>query len=163
MAAAPYIAVAMAVVGGMQQAKAAKKQASAQRQQTEMMNKAEAAKNRYNQLLAKRRKITTMRQARIRAGKIVAATGGSGIAGGGTSSFTGSVGSIFTQASANVGNQNVATDTGNQVSSFNQQAANFGSDANTQAARGMRWQAVSSIGSSLFSASGGFNSSPPTE
>ena len=156
MAAAPYIAVAMAVVGGMQQAKAAKKQASAQRQQTEMMNKAEAAKNRYNQLLAKRRKITTMRQARIRAGKIVAATGGSGIAGGGTSSFTGSVGSIFTQASANVGNQTVAT--GNQVSSFNQQAANFGSDANTQAARGMRWQAVSSIGSSLFSASGGFNS-----
>mgnify|MGYP003673445023 CR=1 FL=1 len=158
MAAAPYIAVAMMAVGTIKQAQAAKKQAKAMRKRTEMLNKAEVAKNRYQQLLAKRRKITTMRQARIRVGKIEAATGGSGLMGTGTSSFTGSVGSIFTQASANVGNQNVATDTGNQVSGFNQQAANYGSDANTQGARGMRWQAVTSIGQSMFSASGGFGS-----
>lgn len=155
-AALPYIAVGLMAVGTVQQAKAAKKQAAAQRKRTEMLNKAEVAKNRYQQLLAKRRKITTMRKARIRIGKIGAATGGAGLNAGGTSSFTGSVGSIFTQASAAVGNQTVATDTGNQISGFNQQAANFGSDANTQAARGMRWQAVESIGGSLFNLSGGF-------
>ena len=138
------------VAGSIQSSKYASKQNAYQRQQTDMQNKADQARNRYNQLLQKRSRLTQIRQARIRQGEVEAATGGSGLGIQGTSSAIGAVGVTGTQASANLGNINVAQDVGNQITSLNTSAANYGSQANTMASRGTMWSNVGTLGGTLL-------------
>jgi len=145
-AAAPYIAAGISAVSSIKQMSAQRKQASAQRSQVDAQNKADAARNRYNQLQQKRQRLNEIRQGRIRQGQVEAATGGAGLGAGGTSSFSGAVGSIGTQVSANLGNINVAEDVGNQITGLNQQAANYGSTANTQASKANMWSSVETLG-----------------
>ena len=138
------IGAGISAVGTMNSMKAQKKQASYQRSQVDAQNKADAARNRYNQLQQKRQRLSEIRQGRIRQGQVEAATGGAGLGAGGTSSFSGAVGSIGTQVSANLGNINVAEDVGNQITGLNQQAANYGSMANSQASKSNMWNSMSS-------------------
>ena len=138
------------VASSIQSSKYASRQNAYQRQQTDMQNKADQARNRYNQLLQKRSRLTQIRQARIRQGEVEAATGSSGLGIQGTSSAIGAVGVTGTQASANLGNINVAQDVGNQITSLNTSAANYGSQANTMASRGTMWSNVGTLGGTLL-------------
>tara|TARA_R110000796_G_C14544504_1_gene433260 strand:- start:1397 stop:2212 length:816 start_codon:yes stop_codon:yes gene_type:complete len=141
--------LAMQGYGAIQSKKYASQQSGYQRQQVEASNKADAARNRYNQLQQKRSRLVAIRQARIQQGQIAGSMGGT-LGTGGTSGYLGSVGSIGTQASANVGNVNVAEGYGNTISNFNTQAANFGSKANSAGSKGTSWQNVGTLGGNLF-------------
>ena len=142
--------LAMNVASNIQSQKYAGRQADAMREQTNQQNKAEEARNRYNQLLQKRSRLQSIRAARIQQGQIGAATAGTGIGATGTSSFTGSMGAIGSQTSANLGNINVAQDVGNQISGYNIAAANAGSMANTMGARAGRMESMATLGGTLF-------------
>jgi len=133
-----------------QERKQGKRTANFQREQVTASNKADAARNRYNNLLQKRQRLSTIRSARVQQGRVEAATGGGGLGAGGTSGFSGAVGAIGTQASANLGNINVAQDTGNQISGFNTAAANYGSQANTAASKGAMWSNADTLGGTLM-------------
>lgn len=142
--------LAMNVASNIQSQKYAGRQADAMREQTAQQNKAEEARNRYNQLLQKRSRLQSIRAARIQQGQIGAATAGTGLGATGTSSFTGSMGAIGSQTSANLGNINVAQDVGNQISGYNIAAANAGSMANTMGARAGRMESMATLGGTLF-------------
>ena len=137
-------------VGSIQSRKYQKQQSGFQQQQVAEKNKSDAARNRYNNLLQKRQRLTEIRGARIRQGQVEGATAGSGLGAGGTSSFAGAVGATGTQASANLGNINVAQDIGNQITGLNTMAANYGSDANTAASKGGMWSQMNTLGSTLL-------------
>lgn len=141
---------AMGLAGNIQQAKYAKKSAAAVSEQTAAYNKAEDARNRYNALLQERQRLSTIRQARIEQGNIVAQTGGSGLGVSGTSSFTGSVGSIGTQTAANLGAINVAQSTGDAITGFNKAAAAAGTRAANYSGQAQGWSQVASLGGSIF-------------
>ena len=136
------------VAGNVQSAKYISQGTDAMREQTVQANKADEARNRYNQLLQKRSRLATIRQARIGQGQI---GGNMGILGqGGTSGFTGSIGSIGSQTSANLGNINVAEDVGNQITGFNVAGANAGSQANSAKAKAGMWSNVDTLGGTLL-------------
>ena len=141
---------AMGLAGNIQQAKYAKKSAAAVSEQTAAYNKAEDARNRYNALLQERQRLSTIRQARIEQGNIVAQTGGSGLGVSGTSSFTGSVGAIGTQTAANLGAINVAQSTGDAITGFNKAAAAAGTRAANYSGQAQGWSQVASLGGSIF-------------
>tara|TARA_R110000868_G_scaffold107097_2_gene293096 strand:- start:1313 stop:2176 length:864 start_codon:yes stop_codon:yes gene_type:complete len=136
------------VAGTIQSKKYANQQAGFQRDQVAEQNKADQARNKYNQLLQKRSRLSSMRQGRIEQGKIEGQMGALGT--GGTSSYAGSVGSIGTQTSANLGNINVAENVGNQITGYNTAAANFGSQANTAGSKSGMWTSVSTIGGTFL-------------
>tara|TARA_R110000787_G_scaffold94517_3_gene197254 strand:- start:2324 stop:3184 length:861 start_codon:yes stop_codon:yes gene_type:complete len=139
------------VAGNVQSQKYISKGTDAMREQTVQANNADEARNRYNQLLQKRSRLSSIRQARIGQGQI---GGNMGILGqGGTSGFTGSIGSIGSQTSANLGNINVAEDVGNQITGFNVAAANAGSQANSAKAKAGMWSSVDTLGGTLLSQS----------
>jgi hypothetical protein len=137
------------VAGNIQSQKYASQQSGFQREQVTQQNKAEEARNRYNQLLQKRSRLATIRQGRIQQGQIAGSMGALGS--GGTSSYTGAVGAIGSQTSANLGNINVAQDVGNQITGFNVAAANAGSQANTAGSKSGMWNNVSTLGGTFLS------------
>jgi hypothetical protein len=136
------------VAGNIQSQKYASQQSGFQREQVTQQNKAEEARNRYNQLLQKRSRLATIRQGRIQQGQIAGSMGALGS--GGTSSYTGAVGAIGSQTSANLGNINVAQDVGNQITGFNVAAANAGSQANTAGSKSGMWNNVSTLGGTFL-------------
>jgi len=138
----------MNVASNIQSQKYASQQSGFQREQVTQQNKAEEARNRYNQLLQKRGRLSSIRQGRIQQGQIEGSMGALGS--GGTSSYTGAIGSIGTQTSANLGNINVAQDVGNQITGFNVAAANAGSQANTSASKSGMWSDASTLGGTLL-------------
>jgi hypothetical protein len=140
------------VAGNIQSQKYQKQQAGYQREQVTQQNKAEEARNRYNQLLQKRSRLSSIRQGRIQQGQIEGSMGALGS--GGTSSYTGAIGSIGTQTSANLGNINVAQDVGNQITGFNVAAANAGSQANTAGSKSSMWNNVSTLGGTFLEQGG---------
>lgn len=142
--------LAMQGYGAIQSQKYASQQSGYQRQQVEAANKADAARNRYNQLQQKRQRLTAIRQARVQQGQIAGSMGGT-LGTGGTSSYLGSVGSIGTQASVNLGNINVAEGYGNEISRLNTMSANYGSKANTAGSKGTSWQNMSTLAGNIFS------------
>ena len=145
----PVISAAFGAVSTIQQMRAQKKQSKFNRLQVEKQNEADAIRNRYNQLQQKRQRLGEIRQARIRQGQIEGDTAGSQLGAGGTSSFSGSVGSIGTQVSANLGNISVAQDVGNQITGLNTMSANYGSQANTAASTANMWESASVLGDTI--------------
>lgn len=137
------------VAGNVQSQKYISQGTDAVREQTVQANKADEARNRYNQLLQKRSRLATIRQARIGQGRIGGSMGALGA--GGTSSYTGAVGAIGSQTSANLGNINVAQDVGNQITGFNVAAANAGSEASSAQAKAGMWSNVDNLGGTLLS------------
>lgn len=141
--------LAMQAQGNIQSQKYASQAAGYQRQQVEAQNKSDETRNRYNQLLQRRSRLQSIRQARIQQGQIGGSMG-STLGAGGTSGYVGSVGSLGSQASANIGNINVAEGYGNMISASNLQAANFGSKANTAGSKSSMWSSVEVLGGNLL-------------
>jgi len=147
------IAVGGALMQGasaIQQRKYGKEASNNLQAKTAAENKAIASRNKYNQLLQKRQRLTAIRQARSRQGDVVAAGGNAGLGSGGTSAFSGAVGAIGTQTSANLGNINVAQDVGNQITGLNTMAANYGSAANTATSNQNMWSNYQTLGGTLL-------------
>ena len=146
----PVISAAFGAVSTIQQMRAHKKQSKFNRLQVEKQNEADAIRNRYNQLQQKRQRLGEIRQARIRQGQIEGDTAGSQLGAGGTSSFSGSVGSIGTQVSANLGNISVAQDVGNQITGLNTMSANYQTGAAQAASNATMWNQMNTLGGTLL-------------
>ena len=123
------------------QYEAAQEQKKAVRSQ-QAQNEAQAAQERRKQL----------REERIKRARILAASRASGTSG--SSGESGAIGSINTQLSSNLGFNQGALNTASDISIFNQNAANFMSEANKLGAESQMWGQIGSLamsGSSMFS------------
>jgi hypothetical protein len=141
--------LATQTAGNIQSQKYINQQTTYQQEQVEAANKSDEARNRYNMLQQKRSRLAVIRQARISQGRITAGMGGV-LGAGGTSGYIGAVGSLGTQASANIGNINVADTTGQAISGFNTEAANYGSKAATAGSKGTAWKDTAKLGETIF-------------
>lgn len=134
---------------GMQERKYAGKAADAAQRQFELSKEKAAQESRYQEVLAQRQRAATTREQRIRTGNIVAATGGAGLGMAGTSSFTGAVGSLGTQAATGIGNINVAESTGQTLTGINQQIGGAASEQFTAQSQQQGWQRIGTMASNF--------------
>jgi len=144
---------------GIQAQKYQKKQSRFEQQKVEAANKADAARNRYNQLVMKRSRYQSIRAARIAQAQVGGGYG-SAVGAGGTSGYVGAIGSIGTQASVAQGNINVAQDVGNQITNLKTMSANYGSQANQAGSRSSMWSDIGVLGGSIFESAGKLFDSP---
>lgn len=131
------------------QYEAAQEQKKAVRSQ-QAQNEAQAAQERRRQL----------REERIKRSRILASSSASGTAG--SSGEVGSIGSLNTQLSANLGFNLGALNTASDISIFNQNSANFMSEANKLGAESQMWGQIASLsmtGANMFGGGGGKTSS----
>lgn len=143
------IGLGVELFSGMQQRKYASKAADAAQRQYELQKSKAEQEARYQEVLAQRQRAQTTREQRIRTGNIVAATGGTGLGMTGTSSFTGSVGSLSTQAATGIGNINVAESTGQTLSNINQQIGGAATDQFMAQSQQQGWQQIGTMASSF--------------
>jgi hypothetical protein len=134
---------------GMQERKYAGRAADAAQKQFELSKEKATQESRYQEVLAQRQRAATFREQRIRTGNIVAQTGGSGLGMAGTSSFTGSVGALGTQAATGIGNINVAETTGQTLTGINQQIGGAASEQFQAQSQQQGWQQIGSMASSF--------------
>jgi hypothetical protein len=133
----------------LQERKQGKKAASAQREQSMIAQRAEDTKQRFQQAQAQRERIAQQRRARIQEGQIVAQTGGAGVGMGGTSGFTGAVGSIASQYGSNLTDINMGEGLSGELSNLKQQMAGAGNRQNEAMARQAGWQSMGTLASNL--------------
>ena len=128
---------AVATVGSaVMQSDAAEEQAQAQREAIDAQQKIASAD-------AARERLKAIREARIRAGAIAGGAGAGGV-GQVSSGVAGSIASIGSQAGSNIGAINVHEGFAEIASQANQRAADAQADM-------MQWQAIGSIGKTIFS------------
>ncbi|CAB4144465.1 hypothetical protein UFOVP454_35 [uncultured Caudovirales phage] len=150
------------IFSGMQERKYAGRAADASQRQFELQKQKAEQESRYQEVLAQRQRAATFREQRIRTGNIVAATGGTGLGMAGTSSFTGSVGSLGTQAATGVGNINVAESTGQTLSNINQQIGGAASEQFTAQSNQQGWRQISTMASNFPTSFGNIFKTTPT-
>ena len=137
------------VYGGIQERKYQKQQSAFSRQAIAQKNAADAQRNRYNQLQSKRQRIAAARQMRIQQAGISGSMGNV-LGQGGTSGYVGAIGSLSSQAAANIGNINTAQGYGNDISRLNTMSANYTSQANDAGSKASMWSDTNLLGGSLF-------------
>jgi|APGre2960657404_1045060.scaffolds.fasta_scaffold11689_4 hypothetical protein len=134
---------------GMQERKYAGRAADSAQKQFELSKEKATQESRYQEVLAQRQRAATFREQRIRTGNIVAQTGGSGLGMAGTSSFTGSVGALGTQAATGIGNINVAETTGQTLTGINQQIGGAASEQFQAQSQQQGWQQIGTMASNF--------------
>lgn len=127
---AAWVGVGIAAYGAHESEKANDEAVEASR-------KSEAAKQRMASADAAKARLEQVREARIRRAQIVASGANTGL-GSSTSGVAGAISSISSQAAANIGSINQAEGFAQQISYYNQQAA----DARTDAANAQAWGQV---------------------
>lgn len=137
------IVSAVATVGGTvmsysQQQSAAKEE-----------KRARAAQQRGEEAAAFRERQKAIREARIKRGDMEQGALGTGM-GAGTSGLGGGLSALSSELGSNIGYQNVQTGFANMASMHQQKAADKMSSAQT-------WQSISSVGSTIFDKSGGWD------
>jgi len=132
---------------GMQERKYAGRAADSAQKQFELSKEKATQESRYQEVLAQRQRAATFREQRIRTG--VAQTGGSGLGMAGTSSFTGSVGALGTQAATGIGNINVAETTGQTLTGINQQIGGAASEQFQAQSQQQGWQQIGTMASNF--------------
>lgn len=137
------------VASGIQQRKYASQQAKFESQRAEAARKAEESRARQSEVQARQARLAAIREQRIRTGQIVAATGSAGLGMAGTSGFTGAVGSLSTQAAANIGQINVAQGFAAEQSAYNQQAATAASKGALAGAQAQGWSNMFTLASNM--------------
>jgi hypothetical protein len=143
------IGLGVELFSGLQQRKYAGKAADAAQRQFELSKEKAAQESRYQEVLAQRQRTQTLREGLIRRGAVVAATGGAGLGMSGTSSFTGAIGSLGTQAATGIGNINVAESTGKTLTGINQQIGEAASEQFSAQSSQQGWQQIGSMASSF--------------
>lgn len=137
--------------------KEAKKSAAAQQKasyEQKALQSQQAAQERRQQI----------REERVKRAKVLQASENTGV--GVSSGALGSVGGLSTQLSTNLGFNQGQIAGANRISGYNQQASDFMSASQNKINEANTWGAVQGLGTSIFSAAGGFNtlfpSSTPT-
>ena len=136
----PWLTAAMTAYSMTQEKRAAKKSAKAEQGRAAAMQRAEDIKQKANEARAKEAMVAQRRKARIAQGKVAAT--GQGIMGGGTSAFSGAIGSIGSQAANNIGNVQQEQGFSNSISGYNQQAADATAQGMQARASQTGWQQV---------------------
>lgn len=154
---APYVpaiqavGVATTIYGMYQQNKYAKKQASAQTQQAALQEQSNVAQNKYYMSQYARQMLQIRRQRRLNYGKILGGlAAGGGAIGQETSVVRGATGSIDTSAAADLSAVYGAGEAQTNISSLNQQAANFGTKANLAYGKQVQYSNLASLGSTIY-------------
>jgi hypothetical protein len=137
------------IFSGMQERKYAGKAADAAQRQYELQKQKAEQESRYQEVLAARQRSAATREQRIRVGNIVAQTGGAGLGMAGTSSFTGSVGALGTQAATGIGNINVAESTGKTLTGINQEIGGAASEQFQAQSQQQGWQQIGTMASNF--------------
>lgn len=156
------IGIGAQVFSGLQERKYAGRAADAAERQFELSKEKAAQESRYQEVLAQRQRAAATREQRIRVGNIVAATGGAGLGMAGTSSFTGSVGSLGTQAATGIGNINVAESTGQTLSDINQQIGGAASEQFQAQSQQQGWQRITNMAGNFPTTFGNIFKTTPT-
>lgn len=115
------------------------------RSEQQAENSAKAAQERRQQL----------REERIKKAKIIQSSENTGVSM--SSGESGSVGSLNTQVGTNIGRNLGSLQTSENISQANQNAADFMSSSQNHMSDYNTWGLVGSLGQSVFSAAGGFN------
>jgi len=134
---------ALNAYSNIQAQKYAGEQTGLMREAQNQQNKANEARNRYNKMLQQRQKIAIARQARVNQAVNQTNTVAGGVSYAGTSSALNSVGATGTNAATNTGNITLAANLGDQLTTYNRNAANAMTSANEA---GMNMQAMNSLG-----------------
>ena len=150
------------IFSGMQERKYANRAADASQRQFELQKQKAEQESRYQEVLAQRQRAAATRENRIRMGNIVAQTGGTGLGMSGTSSFTGSVGSLGTQTATGIGNINVAESTGQTLTGINTQIGGAASDQFTAQSQQLGWQRIGTMASNFPTTFGNIFKTTPT-
>ena len=146
------------VYGQAQQQKYAGNAAEAERDRATEAKKINDINQRVSDVQAARARIAQTRENRIRVGSIQASTSGTALGPVGTSSVIGSIGSLNTQTSTNIGYINQEQQFSGQKTDAANAMGGCASDvySNTTAAAG--WKDISSQGASIFKDFGGTES-----
>jgi hypothetical protein len=139
----------------IQQADAADNQAGAMRESTDASKRSEAAKARMAEVEAARQRVSQVREERIMRSQIIASAGNQGM-GSGTSGVSGSVSSVRSQASANIGFIGQQETFAGQASAANQASADAIGRANAFQAEGAQWQQIGGLAGTVFKDKGGW-------
>lgn len=137
----------------IQQRKYAGRQAKFESQRAEAARQLEESRRRQSDVAARQQRLAAIREQRIRTGQITAATGGAQLGLAGTSGFTGAVGSLSTQAAANIGQINVAQGFAREQSGYSQQAASAASQGALAGAQAQGWSQMFSLATNMGGAS----------
>ena len=154
----PIAAVGLAIsaFSTMKQMSAAKDAKKAGRQQAEAQRNAEMARGRQSEVEAQRQRISQVRESRIRKAQVISSTGNEGLGFAGTSGNVGAVSGITSQTASNIGFIGQQQGFASEISDYNIQAGQAGSDMATAQATGAQWQTIGGIGNSIFQAKGGW-------
>lgn len=115
--------------------------------QAKAQGKAQDVQQAQQELQARRERLKTIREARIKTAQVEAAGANTGVAS--SSGVMGGVGSIASQTGSNLQNQQAQLDLAQQGSKYNQKAADAGST-------GALFGTIGSIGQSVFQDYGGY-------
>lgn len=126
------------------QQRAADEQTKA-RQEQQAQNSAQAAAERRAQL----------REERIRRARILQASANTGVIG--SSGEMGAGANLSTQLASNVGFNKGALQSANNISAYNQSAADFMNSAQNSMNEANQWGQIGGLGMSIFQSAGGFN------
>jgi len=137
------------VASSIQSKKYADKQSKYEALRVAEAKKLEESRRRQSEVEARQARLAQVREQRIRTGQVVAATGGAGLGMAGTSSFTGAVGSMATQAAANIGQINVAQGFAQEQSGYNIAAADYASKSAQAGAQSTQWQNMGTLASGM--------------
>jgi len=137
------------VASQIQSRKYAGQQSKFEAQRVAEAKKLEESRQRENAVQARLQRIAQVREQRIKTGQITAATGGAGIGMAGTSSFTGAVGGLATQAAANIGQINVAQGFAQEQSGYNIGAATAASKGYQAGVQANQWTNMATMASGM--------------
>lgn len=144
------VAGAGVVMNYQQQKKSQQFQAAAANEQ----RKANAITSAQQAQQADRERRQQIREERIRRATIIQQSTNSGSSG--SSGEQGAIGGMSTQLASNLGANGSALMAGQQITGFNQNAANFMTAAQTAQGKGQMWGQIGQFGGSMFAQAGGW-------
>lgn len=150
------VAVGVSAVGTVMQMEAAKDAKKAQSQAAEEQSKANAEQKAQNAAQAAAARRQAIREERVKRARVMQAATNTGVSQ--SSGEMGATGSLSTQLGANLGFNLGANASADRISNYNQNAADLIGSAQNKMADAQMWGSIGSLGTSVFSAAGGFKS-----
>lgn len=150
-----WIALALAGVGTYKAIESSNEAADIATEQAAQQRFALEAQQRAASVQAQQEKIKQIREARIARARIIAQSSAAGM-GVGTSGVSGAVGSIGTQAGANIGTISQMQSFSDIASAANIRSATLAGEGAQAQATAAQWQSLSNIGFTTFGQLGGW-------
>ena len=152
--AAALIGGAIAVDGTLKANSARKDAAESQKKAVEEGKKVQAEGKANNAAQAAAERRSQIREERVRRARIMQSSENTGVDS--SSGEAGALGSLATGLGTNIGSNLGRIASANRVSDYNQNIATFQGDAQQSLFKAQKYDSMSALGSSIFSAAGGF-------